>query len=283
MLAVFFIATTTYATPPRIGTLFKVKKPIIGVVNIKNVPGTDGYVSLEKTIKDALAEVTILEKANVDAVLFENPSSGGINEIDPRIVETMQAVVTEAVKKHGKKIVIGLEVLWHNPKSSLDIAKASKAKFIRTDFFSDRVIADGQVVDQDPKELIEYRKKLGIENDVAIFTDIQVKYSEMVDTTITIEQSAARARSEKSNGIIVTSHKSGVPPEKEKLIEAKKGAQDLEIIIGSGFSVENVVELLPHTDAVIVGTSISTGTGGVVIKEKVIELMTAVKKLRQSL
>lgn len=281
-ISMFFLGTTSYAKPPRIGALFKVKKPIIGVVNIKKTPGHAEFISVQDTIEQALSEVTMLEEAGVDAVLFENPSSGGINEIDPAIVETMAVVVKEAVRKH-KKMVIGVEVLWHNPKSSLDIAKVSGAKFIRTDFFSDEVIADGQVVNQDPKELIAYRKSLGLENKVAIFTDIQVKYSQMVDPTITMEQSAERARRNKSNGIIVTSHQSGTPPDKERLINAKKGAKNLEIIIGSGFSVKNVEELLPHTDAVIVGTSISTGTGGVVVKEKAVELMTAVKKLRESL
>ena len=56
--------------------------------------------------------------------------------------------------------------------------------------------------------------------------------------------------------------------------------RSLKVIIGSGLNFENAHALLRYADAAIVGTSISTKTGGTLIPEKVKQLMKVVKGLR---
>src|SRR5690606_28590233 len=96
-------------------------------------------------------------------------------------------------------------------------------------------------------------------------------------------QSVKDALAGKSNGVIVTGRKSGVAPDIERVKEVKAAAGENDVILGSGTNPENVSELLSVADAAIVGTSISTGTGGAVIREKVRTYMNAVKKLRERL
>jgi predicted TIM-barrel enzyme len=55
------------------------------------------------------------------------------------------------------------------------------------------------------------------------------------------------------------------------------------VILGSGTNPDNIKELLSVADAAIVGTAISTKTGGVVIREKVQNYMKSVRELRASL
>lgn len=263
----------------KLQTIFKNPKPIIGVVNLSTLPGQEGFTTMSDAIGHAMNEMRILENEGVDAVLFENPNGGF--SASPEIIAAMTMIVGEAVK-NSNGIVVGVEVLWHDPKASLAIAKATGAKFIRTDFFVDKMMAGGQLVDQDPKEITDYRTLLGCE-DVAIFTDVQVKYAEMIDQNKTIQQSTQEAEAAGSDGVVVTGRKSGIAPDAKRVKEVQDATKNIEVVLGSGTNAQNVGELLAVADAAIVGTSISTKTGGVLVPAKVREYMDAVRKLRASL
>lgn len=278
--SVFAQETTTVAaiqTPkaqPTFTDLFPNKKPIIAVINVQGLPGQKNFVSMEKSIKDALDQLKILEEEGVDGALFENVD--GDFSSTPEMTAAMAVIVHEAVK-HAKKVVIGIEILWHDPVASLAIAKASGAKFIRTDFWIDKMKAGKRIVDEKPKKILEYAKKIGAD-DVLIFTDIQVKYAEMLDKKKSITTSAKQALASGSAGAIVSGPKSGMAPDLEKLKKAK--LDGFPLILGSGTSTQNIRELLGVADAAIVGTSVSTKTGGVLVKEKVREYMALVKEIR---
>jgi predicted TIM-barrel enzyme len=143
------------------------------------------------------------------------------------------------------------------------------------------MIADGKEVPINPKEVVEFRKKIEAEG-IALFTDIQVKYAKMIDTKKTMTDSAKEALSKGSNGVIVSGLKSGNPPSADRVHSAKKGAPKHDVIIGSGFSYENANDLLKHADGVIVGTSISVKTGGPLVPEKVKKLMDVVNNYRKN-
>lgn len=274
---------TGFAKPAEAGLrfdeVFPMKKPVIAVINLPSLPGQKGFASIDEALRHALDQVKILEEEGVDAILFENVNGGF--EAPPEMVAAMTRIVSAAVQQ-SPKLIIGVEVLWHAPEASLSIALASGAKFIRTDFFADEMIADGKTVKVDTEALLDYRKRIGAEH-VLILSDIQVKYAQMVDPHKTIQQSALDARDQGSDGAIVSGPKSGVPPSVERVMEAKQADPNFPVILGSGTNPENVKELLGVADAAIVGTAISTKTGGVVVREKVQQYMKAVSELRQNL
>lgn len=259
--------------------IFKNKKPIIGVVNLHALPGQKGFTSMKEAVAQALSEMAILEEEGVDGVIFENLQGDMV--ATPEMMAAMTVILNEAVKK-ATQIVVGVEVLWHDPKASLAIAKATGAKFIRTDFFVDEMNADGVIIKEDTKKLLEYRESIGAK-DVVLLTDIQVKYAEMVDPNKTIAQSALEAFEAGSDGIVVTGRKSGMPPSIDRVQEAKEGSKGFSIVLGSGTSVDNIRDLFKVADAAIVGTSISTKTGGVLIRSKVREYMDVVREIRKEL
>jgi predicted TIM-barrel enzyme len=103
----------------------------------------------------------------------------------------------------------------------------------------------------------------------------------MVDKKITVKQSAETAIKKGSDGIIITSEKSGTPPSVERVSLARQGlSRGIPLVIGSGFNNDVAKDLIPLVDAIIVGTSISVKTGGPLIPEKVKELVTTVAKLK---
>ena len=192
------------------------------------------------------------------------------------------SVILKRLVKEAKDIVVGVEFLIHDPIASLAIAKASGAKFIRTDYFVDKMSRAkfGGMIPIDAKKYMDYRKSIGAE-DVVVFTDLQVKYAKLEEVGKTFDQSAKQAKDANSDGLIVTGKKSGFPPNVGNLTETRKGKTDLPIIVGSGFSPTNAEELLKFADAAIVGTSMMTD--GVLQKDKIQKLMAVVKKVRREL
>jgi predicted TIM-barrel enzyme len=129
---------------------------------------------------------------------------------------------------------------------------------------------------------LAFREKIGASG-IALLTDIQVKYSQMVDPHITIADSAIKARDLGSDGVIVSGAKSGSSADSTKFLHAQKAVAPFPVLTGSGFSLENAPMVLPYVDAVIVGTSVSERTGGPLIPEKVKALMTYVQSFRKGL
>jgi len=260
--------------------LFPVKKPVIAALK-----GEVDFTTPEEFQKSKtwlLAQADIAQLNHMDGFLVEFEGGGILDQdITPRRLALMTEM-TRAVIEHAPKLVVGVEVLWHFPGATLLLAKYSGAKFVRIDFFNDHVIADGHEVPIDPKGVIAFRKKIGADN-VALLTDIQVKYSQMINPKITIGESAIAARDAGSDGVIVSGAKSGSSADSTKFLHARKAVTPFPVLTGSGFSLENASMVLPYVDAVIVGTSISEKTGGPLLPEKVKALMDFVIDSRKSL
>ena len=187
--------------------LFKQEKPIIAAIMIEK--DLSSQKKIDEALKWSLEQIKIAEAAGMDGILFE--FRGG-KILHPKISEQkFQAMksISQKLVKGSKKLVVGVEILWHFPEETLRLAKESGAAFVRVDFFSDEVIADKKPVPINPEKLMAYKNKIGAQN-VVLLTDIQVKYSKMRDPKIPLDASAKKAREKGSDGLIVTSTKSGV-------------------------------------------------------------------------
>lgn len=258
--------------------LFSSSKPLIAAVMVN--ADEKSAVENEKAAQWALEQLKIAEDGGMQGILIE--FRGG-EILKPAITkekyEAMLSILKQVTAK-ATKAVVGVEILWHYPEETLKIAKDGGAKFVRIDFFSDHVIADKTEVPINPEALLKYKKKIKADK-VFLLTDIQVKYSEMIDKNITIAQSAENAIKKGSQGLIVSADKSGSAPSKKRMALARSGISDkTPLLIGSGFSVAVAKDIIPLVDAVIVGTSISVKTGGPLLPEKVKALVETVNKLK---
>lgn len=232
-------------------------KQIIGMIHLLPLSGYPKHPGMTAVIKQALKDLEILEKGGVNAVLVENENDHP-HEVSPgpEIISAMTLIVNEIVKK--SKVPIGVEVLLNYPEASLAIAKISGAKFIRTDYFVDKMWRKeyGKMV-INPAELLTYKEQIKADS-VKIFADVQVKYARLLEKGKTIGQSVKQAIKAGANAVIVTGKISGDPPKLKNLQEAKKAAGEFPVYIGSGFSFANAKKLLVYADGAIVGTSIKT-------------------------
>src|SRR3989344_1054686 len=113
--------------------IFDTKKPIIGVVRLLPLPGYPDFPGTNKIVETAMADIKNLEMAGFHGALVDNHAH-------PHVVkgtEEMVAGFVEVMEKLTEKmnIPLGVQFLIDDPEAAITIAKASGAKFIRTDFF----------------------------------------------------------------------------------------------------------------------------------------------------
>ena len=262
-------------------TLFKVAKPIIGVIYLDALPGYPKHENLKKVMDNMLSDLKILQECSIDGILIENENdSPHTIKAPPEIISSMSVIAKEAVIQAEGRTPIGVEFLLNDPEASLAIANAAHAQFIRTDYFVDKMERPeyGGEMEINPQRLMEYRKKIKASN-ILLFTDIQVKYARMLEKK-TIEQSVRDARTSGSNACVVSGNLTGNSPDLNELERAHKAAEGFPLFIGSGLNHENAPELLKLADGAIVGTSIMKD--GRIDMEKTKRLMESVFKIRST-
>lgn len=224
------------------------------MIHLPPLPGFEGCPGIDAIIKSALDDLKILEENGIDGALIENEYDRPHQVMaSPDIIKAMKAV-TKAVVDASDKCVIGCEILLNDPKASLDVAKYSGAKFIRTDYFVDRMKRpDYGEFKIAPDVLIAYRKAIGAQ-DILILADIQVKYATMLEER-TLTQSAVLATINHADAIVVSGTATGSAPMIDDLKKAKMGA-GVPVIIGSGLDHGNANDLLSKCDGAIVGTAL---------------------------
>ena len=238
----------------RFSDLFTGEKPIIGMIHLPPLPDYPESPGIDEIIRHALRDLLLLEAAGVDGILIENEYDRPHRvTASPETVAAMTEI-TRAVVQESKNPIVGCEILLNDPKASLEVAKMSGARFIRTDYFVDAMTRPGYgEFEIDPPGLIDYRKSLGAE-DVLILADIQVKYATMIEPR-PLAESARSACEEKADAIVVTGSETGNAPTISDLREAAAGS-DVPVLIGSGLDADNAASLIAACDGAIVGSSL---------------------------
>ncbi|MGE0460019.1 MAG: BtpA/SgcQ family protein [Vicinamibacterales bacterium] len=268
------------ASRSRFLDVFPQPGPVIGVIHLPPLPGYPASPGLPAAVRHALADLDALVAGGVDGVLVENDGDQPHRvTAAPETIACMTAIARALVEAAGE-VPIGVEILLNDPQASLAVAQAAGARFIRTDYFVDRMTRPeyGGEMAIDPVGLMECRKRLGA-HDILVLADIQVKHARMIQPQ-PLAESATLAREHGADGIIVTGTLTGVPPGARDLQEARQGAGAVPVLVGSGLDESNAQELIPAADGAIVGTSLKTGAR--VDPDKVRRLMVRVRATRVS-
>lgn len=241
----------------RFRQLFPAEKTLIGMIHLPPLPDYPDSPGMDAILRHAIADLHVLEEAGFDGALIEN-------EYDrPHRVsataETIAAMteVTAAVVAESRRIVVGCEILLNDPKASLLVAKMSGARFVRTDYFVDRMRRpEYGEFEIDPDGLINYRQEIAAD-DILILADIQVKYARMLEER-SLAESARIAAAKQADAVVVSGDATGDAPLPGQLEDAASGCRSasVPVIIGSGLDPGNVASLLAACDGAIVGTAL---------------------------
>jgi len=234
----------------------KEKGVVIGAIHFPPLLGYQDFPGFDTAIKNTLEDLQSFESGGVDGVIVENNYDTPHKvEVGPEIVASM-TYLTEKIKSVAK-VPIGISVLWNDYKTALSIAKVLKLQFIRLPVFVDIVKTNYGTVEGNPEEVLVFRKHIGAE-DVAIFTDIHVKHSQIISKHSVIE-SVNLAIEQGADALIVTGNWTGDAPNIDELKKIREKIQNFPILCGSGVNAENIKTLFKYANGAIVSTSLKEG------------------------
>jgi predicted TIM-barrel enzyme len=139
------------------------------------MPGYPAFTSIDAIVDAALADLERLEAGGVDGALVENDFDQPHTMVGGAEIHAAMTRVTREVVARAR-IPIGVEVLLNDWRASLAIAAMTGARFIRIDFFVDRVMTKLGPFEPEPEAILAYRQAIKAEQ-VQLFTDLQVKYT----------------------------------------------------------------------------------------------------------
>ncbi len=260
--------------------MFKVEKPIIGMIHLKPLPGSPNSSGLENVLNYAIKDAETLVDGGIDGLLVENFMDSPFypSRVPLHIITSMSIIVWEIRKRFS--IPVGVNVLRNDAIAAIAIASMTGANFVRVNVHIGCVVTDQGIIQGKAFETIRYREFL--KSDVKIFADVAVKHGKQL-YDVSIRQLARdtyyRGR---ADALIITGRETGAEVDINDLRSVREAVPEAPIIIGSGLNPYNVNTLLKYADAAIVGTYLKKE--GVVWNqvdlERVKTLMAAVKRFR---
>jgi len=239
--------------------LFPREKIIIGLTHLPPLPDYPDSPGIDTIREHALADLRLLRQCGLDGILVENEYDRPHRVLAEAATLDAMTAVTAAVVAAAGEFAVGCEILLNDPRASLDVAATCNAKFIRTDYFVDRMSRPeyGEFA-IDPQGLMQHRDDTG-SGDVLVLADIQVKYATMLEEK-SLSESAELASRMRADAIVVTGDETGDAPSIAQLHAARAGVvadgRNIPVLIGSGLTARNAGELLAECDGAIVGTAL---------------------------
>jgi uncharacterized protein len=250
------------------------KKTVIGMIHFPPLAGYEGYMGIEKIKERVAYEVKLLNGSGVHAIMIENnydiPHRENISGEVAAVYTTLGTYISGLTD-----LPMGISVLWNDYRTSLAICEAIGTTFFRVPAFVDDVRTSYGEMKHVAEETVQLRKKMHLEKNAAIFADVQVKHSKLIDGKKPLSLSVTEAVSQRADAVIVTGKWTGNPPTLEDLQTAKKYAGTIPLIVGSGSDSENIKSLFEYADGIIVGTAIMDN--GIVNKQKLEKYMSSYK------
>jgi len=235
-------------------SIFKVDKPVIGMVHVKALPGTPKHnLSVNQIIVHAVEEAKLYKKAGINSIMIENMHDvpylkNGVGHE----VSSLMTLIAHYIKRETN-LPVGIQILAGANKEALAVAKSANIDFVRAEGFVFSHVADEGIIEAQAGELLRYRKQIEADN-IAVFTDIKKKHSSHAITSdVSLLDTAQAARFFLSDGVIVTGNHTGSEASLEEL-QGLKSKLDFPVIVGSGITKDNIKKYLPVADAFIVGS-----------------------------
>ncbi len=262
--------------------LFKVKKPLLGMVHFPPLPGSPLYeagAGMHKIRDTALRDAEALVKAGFDGIVFSNEGDRPyLSKVDNVTVAAMSRVISETTKAFD--VPFGLSVLA-DPEAAVAIGAAVEADFVRI-FLSWVFVGDWGIVDPDAGKI--QRLKASLQGKMRVFANIS-GHTEPLGGRKLEDIARGAVKFGLADAVCLAGTTAGSEIAEEDLRGARRGAGDAPVIAGTGVSVENAERMLSLADGVIMGTSIKVGrdTFKPVDPEKAAEFIRRAKDIRDRL
>jgi len=235
------------------------RKPAIGVVHLRPLPGSPRYEgSLEEITEAAFRDAEAIVEGGMDGLLLENfgdtPFFPG--PVPPVTVACMTDLAGQLRRRFP--VPLGINVLRNDGHSGLAIALAVEAQFIRVNILSGARVTDQGIIEGIAPRLLRERQTLGA-TDVQIWADVAVKHSGPLTPRSLQDEVADTIHRSHADAVIVTGAATGRPASPAEMSVAKQVADQTPVLLGSGVTAENLPDWLALADGFIVGTALKEG------------------------
>jgi len=230
---------------------------VIGMVHCLPLPGTYGFGGdCEAIYRQAVADAVTLEQCGVDAVIVENMGDTPFAvQLDKAQIASLSVAASKV--RDAVSIPVGIDAAFNDYETSLSLAYAIGAQFVRVPVFVDTVEFYGGFIRPCARECMNFRKSLNAQ-DILVLADIQVKHTNLVLPHVTAERAAKDAEGCFADALIVTGSSIGQETPIEMIARVKKAVK-IPVIAGSGVNAHNIKDQLDIADGAIVGSSLKAG------------------------
>ncbi len=229
-------------------------KVVIAMCHMQAMPGDPFYdddKGMEWVYEMARKDLLGLQEGGVDAVMFSNEFSlPYLTDVKVETVAAMAMVIGRL--KSEIKIPYGVNVLW-DAKKSLDLAKATGAKFVR-EIFTGVYASDFGTWDTNCGETIRHKNAIGAQDVKCLFNIVPEAAKYLADRDL--EQVAKTTVFNcKPDALCVSGITAGASTDSQLLKKVKEVVPSTVVFANTGVRLENVEEQLSIADGAVVGTT----------------------------
>jgi uncharacterized protein len=232
-------------------------KPVIAMIHLLPLPGSAAYdgLGLEPVLDHALSEGRALEQGGVDAILLQNTGDlPAFGDGSPETIAYMTTIGTRLRKE--VKTPLGVNILANGTESSLAVAHAIGARFVRIKVYVGAVVGMGGITQGTAQRAQDYVRRIGATN-IEIAADVYDRTSRPLGD-MPIEEAAIYASHHgRAHALVVTG--ASVEDSLDRIRRVKSTVKDKPIYIGGGSTPQNVAQFLAVCDGAIVGNAVKRG------------------------
>lgn len=241
--------------------IFGTDKALIGMIHCAPFPGAPRYrgTGVDAIYDVAMRDAEALIDGGLHGLIIENHGDIPFSKPDDIGPETsaFMSVVTDRIGR-ATGVPMGINVLANAPIPAFAIAMAGGARFIRVNQWANAYVANEGFMEGRAAEAMRYRSALRAEH-IKVFADSHVKHgAHAITADRTIEELTRDLAFFDADVIIATGQRTGNSATVEE-IETIGAATHLPLLVGSGVSKDNILDILNRTNGVIVASSLKEG------------------------
>lgn len=200
----------------------------------------------------ARADLTHLQRAGVDAVMFGNEHD---RPYELRVDTASTAAMAYVIGRLACEIrcPFGVDVLW-DPQSTLALAAATGAQFVR-EIFTGLYGSDMGLWEGSAAKALRYRRLLGLDRLLCLF-NVSAEFASPLDTRTLPARAKSAAFSSLADAVLVSGAMTGEGVALETLRAVKAALPAVPVLANTGVTHENVAATLDACDGIIVGTAL---------------------------
>ena len=228
-------------------------KRLIGMVHLPALPGAANYAGepFNRIVERAVSDARALSDAGFDAAIIQNTHDQPSTARAPIETVAFLTAVGQAIKA-TVSLPLGVNVLKNDPNSSLAVAAAIGAVFVRLKVFVGAALGAEGVLEPSAPAALRMRQRLGLETE--LWADLFDRTSAPLVPQPLGQVAEWATKFGGASALIVTG--ASILESISMIHEVRAASPGVPVLVGGSVTHANVAETLHDADAVIVGSAL---------------------------